>query len=150
MKGRKDKKRAQADDIKQATKSGKLKRVKPKKSAKRTPVKKAVDTVLSLAADRYSDDVVAYLKSVHENGIQTRDLLVMASMEWADITRDMQEGTLRSGEGYRLRIQVLDTLRKLAEHESGGESIPNLIQINVGAESFDRMADSGKPLELSG
>lgn len=155
MKGARNKKRAQADDIKKATKAGTLKRSKvtankSKAKSRRTPKKKAIDTVMALAVDRYGDDQIAYLQSVHDNGIQPRDLLVLASMEWIDITRDMQSGALRLGEAYRLRTQVLDTLRKLAEHEAGGDSVPNLIQINVGADDFDRQADPGKPLELGG
>ena len=148
MKGRVSKKRAQAENVKEAVKQGKLtKATKPKR---RTSKKKAIDTVLSLANNRYNKETSAYIKSVYENGFEMRDLLVLATMEWCDITSDMETGEIKKGEGYRLRTQILETLRKLTEHESGGTSIPNLIQINVNAPNNDRLQDAGKPLELSG
>ena len=154
MKGRVSKKRAQAADVKEAVKAGKLTRgaaTKPKKDGKkRSSKKKAIDTVMALAQNRYDDDTKAYIQTVYENGMEMRDLLVLATMEWCDITSDMESGVLRKGEGYRLRTQILETLRKLTEHQNGGASIPNMIQINVNAPSENRLSDAGKPLELAG
>ncbi len=154
MRGRGDRGRAQAADLREAAKAGKLTRTTRSRvsapTRRRTSAAKARDTVLALAEDRYDEETIAYLASVHEDGIRPRDLLVLASMEWIDITRDMDSGAIRRGEGYRLRTQVLDTLRKLSENETDPAAVPNMIQINVNTGGADRLGDGGKNLELAG
>ena len=139
-----NKKRGEAADVKAAVKAGKLVR----KRAKR--VTKAHARILGLARDRYDDETFKILEGMHEDGIGIRDLLVLAQMEYLDITHDMDSGKLGTGEGYRLRTQVLETLRKLAENETGGGAqLPNMIQINIGGTSSDRGKDPGKQLEMA-
>ena len=139
-----NKKRGEAADVKAAVKAGKLKRQKARK------VTTAEARILSLARDRYDRETFALLQGLHVDGIGLRDLLVLAQMEYLDITHDMDSGKLGTGEGYRLRTQVLETLRKLAESESGGgAALPNLIQINIGETKGNRSKNAGKPLEMA-
>ncbi len=135
-----NKKRGEAEDVKRAVKSGRLVRKIGRSQAR----------ILGLARDRYDRETYQILEGLHAGGISIRDLLVLAQMEYIDITQDMDSGKLGTGEGYRLRTQILETLRKLAENETGGGAqLPNMIQINIGETTGDRGVDSGKQLEMA-
>ena len=137
-----NRKRQQAENMKEAVASGKLKRTRK--------AVKSEARILAIAKDRYDKETFGVLASLHENGISTRDLLVLAQMEYIDVTHDMDDGTLQKGEGYRLRTQIIETLRKLAESETGGgAALPNLIQINIAAKDIDRKSDVGATLEMA-
>ena len=140
----KNRKRVEAADVKAAVKAGKLTRQKARK------VGKAQARILELAKKRYDKGTFQILAGMHEEGIGIRDLLVLAQMEYIDVTADMDTGELGKGEGYRLRTQIIETLRKLAENETGGGAqLPNLIQINIGESGADRSSDGGSPLEMA-
>ena len=140
----KDRKREEAADVKDAVKAGRLVR---KKAAK---VGKAQARILELAKKRYDRATYTILKGMHEEGLGIRDLLVLAQMEYLDVTADMDTGELGKGEGYRLRTQIIETLRKLAENETGGGAqLPNLIQINISEAGVNRTDDGGAALEMA-
>jgi len=138
-----------ADDVRQAVKDGRLKPGQPIKA------KAQGAFIVSLLRNRGEDSALMdYLSAIDASGISRRELQVMAALEYHDVQRDMEPGDdggpppLAAKDGYKIRLGLLEAMRKLMLEEDLGSGLPDEIVFKFDFGGADRKAGAGAELKL--